>query len=402
MPVSLLSPKRRTVQWLTTLLLLVLPFIRVGGKSLLRLDGPTRTLLFFGTTIRIEEFYLILLVVLIFTLGFLFVTMVFGRVWCGWFCPQTTLSEVAEFIARTTAAWPPVIAYLARHGGYVCLSFLVASNLIWYFIVPDEYFPRLLSGSLGPVAEFTLGVTMLLVYTDLTLIRRKLCKTICPYGRLQLLTMDRHTLTLAFDDQQATRCINCGACVRACPMGIDIRAGLQVECINCGSCLDACRRVMGQQVGGGLIRYTFGRREEGGGRPLTLRTALLAAAILVLSGILLHGAIFRPTGTIKIQRNSAVQVRHFGTSGTANFFTAYVENRTSQDGVFDLLIEGGAPDSAELLGPVHRVSVPANDNRRLDFLVKTTKPALHAQTLTIALRRDGRVVSRQEISIADH
>src|SRR6185369_14005745 len=102
------------------------------------------------------EFYLFLLVVLIFTLGFLLVTMVFGRVWCGWFCPQTTLSEMAEFIARTTAAWPPVIANLARHGGYICLSFLVASNLIWYFIAPYEYFTRLLSGHLGPVAELAL------------------------------------------------------------------------------------------------------------------------------------------------------------------------------------------------------------------------------------------------------
>src|ERR1035437_4832421 len=100
MPNSRIAPKRALVQWLFTIILLVLPFMRFGGDSLLRLDAASRTLLFFGASIRIEEFYLFLIVVLIMVFVFLFVTMLFGRVWCGWFCPQTTVTDLAEFIDR--------------------------------------------------------------------------------------------------------------------------------------------------------------------------------------------------------------------------------------------------------------------------------------------------------------
>src|SRR5512136_440770 len=97
---SRITPQRETVQWLSTLLLLLIPFVRVGGESLLRLDASSRTLHFFGAAIRIEEFYLVLLIILVFVFAFLFITMVFGRVWCGWLCPQTTLTDLVEAADR--------------------------------------------------------------------------------------------------------------------------------------------------------------------------------------------------------------------------------------------------------------------------------------------------------------
>src|SRR6185369_15346726 len=190
--------------------------------SLLRLDAASRTLLFFGTVIRIEEFYLFLIAVLFVVFGFIFVTMLFGRVWCGWFCPQTTLSDLADWIDRESLRVPqPALAALLRQLGYLVLSFLVACNLVWYFLAPREFFARLFSGAIGPVAGITLGCAFLLVYLDLALVRRTFCKTLCPYGRLQLMTMDQSTLTLEFDPERQDACLRCAACVRACPMGID-------------------------------------------------------------------------------------------------------------------------------------------------------------------------------------
>src|SRR5689334_6220460 len=120
-----IAPKRKLVQWLSTILLLGIPFMRVGGESLLRLDAASRTLHFFGASIRIEEFYLFLLAVLILVFGFLFITMVFGRVWCGCFCPQTTVTDLAEFIDRQTDSRITVkfFAGLVKQFGYLLISF---------------------------------------------------------------------------------------------------------------------------------------------------------------------------------------------------------------------------------------------------------------------------------------
>ena len=265
-----ISPQREAVQWLSTLLLLFIPFMRVGGESLLRLDAPSRTLFFFGAAIRIEEFYLVLLITLIFVFIFLFITMVFGRVWCGWFCPQTTVTDLAEAFDRRVERLlgkNRVVAVAGRNVVAVLISLLVASNLIWYFIPPAEYLNRILTGNLGLVAGISLISLGTLVWADLVFMRRYFCKAICPYGRIQLMAMDDNTLTLEFDPEAAHRCILCHACERTCPTGIDIKKGFQVECINCGRCVDACRSVLNRREQPGIIHYTFGRRVDGGGSP---------------------------------------------------------------------------------------------------------------------------------------
>jgi len=108
-----------------------------------RLDAPSRTLLFFGARLRIEEFWLFLIAVLLLVFGFFFVTLVFGRVWCGWLCPQTTLTDCVEYLDRraVTVLGNGVAARAARHLVAALFSLVVAANLIWYFIAPYDFFP---------------------------------------------------------------------------------------------------------------------------------------------------------------------------------------------------------------------------------------------------------------------
>src|ERR1035441_9693408 len=129
--ISRVAPKRKLVQWLSTLLMIALPFIKVGGESLIRLDAASRTILFFGASIRIEEFYLFLLAVLILLFVFLFLTMVFGRVWCGWFCPQTTMTDLAEYIDRAIDSLPAgkLLSLSFKQLSYFLISFVASANL---------------------------------------------------------------------------------------------------------------------------------------------------------------------------------------------------------------------------------------------------------------------------------
>lgn len=395
-----LAPWRKGLQWLVSLLLLAIPFLQVGGQSLLRLDAGSRTLLFFGASLRIEEFYLFLIVVLILVFGFLFVTMLFGRVWCGWLCPQTTLCDLADWAdARLGGPRPAPWQRGARQLSYLLLSALVAGNLIWYFIAPPQFFQRLASGAVGPVAGITLVSVLLLTYLDLAFVRRSFCKSVCPYGRIQLMTMERGTLTLEFDPASKDACLRCGACVRACPMGIDIRDGLQVECINCGRCLDACREVMEKRGATGLIRYSFGNAP---GEPVRLnrKAILLGALLILLATLLAAGVAGRKEATLKLQRAPNAQVKLLSDGSLVNFYTVYLENRATRPGLFSLEVAPLPGRKAELIGPVKDLRLAGNANRKVDLAFKVKPAPAGALTGELRLVSEGRVLAATPLPVA--
>ena len=243
--------------------LIGVPFLRIRGESVFRFDIPSLQLLFFGTSIWLADFFIILIAVIFLTFLIIFTTTVFGRLWCGWLCPQTVLVDATTFVAE---AWER--GYAARAvatSAGLLVSAVIAASLIGYFVSPYDVPSLLRTGSTS--AKIVVGSWLALsviVFLDLIALRRRFCATVCPYAKLQSVLFDDRTLVVAFDSRRADECMQCNACVQACPVGIDIRRGSQMACIHCAECVDACTDRMARRDRKSLVRYSFGLRGERG------------------------------------------------------------------------------------------------------------------------------------------
>ena len=270
------------------LLITGLPFLVIDGQSALRLDIAELKLYFFGSVIWIKELYLILFVVLFFLLFIISITAVFGRIWCGWLCPQTVLLDLSESISRLFGGLPR--RWLQR---IVLLPFsaLVSLTILWYFVPPVKTMQSLFSDAL--ITGFFL-VQWGVIYAELAFLGRKFCTTICPYAMLQNALFDESTLVIEYDRSREDECMKCHDCVKACPVGIDIKEGLKTDCIACAECIDACASVTAQRNMKPFPGYN--------GKLLRPKTFWLGGATLFVGGLLTLMVYSRPDVTFLVAR----------------------------------------------------------------------------------------------------
>ncbi len=404
---SLLSPWRRRCQWVVTLLVLLTPWFHIKGESLFRIDIPKLTLYFFGQALRIEELYLVLLFSLALTLGFLLVTMMLGRVWCGWFCPQTTLTDLAEWFSKRLGLQEKkpskvLVKKFVLHLLYALLAFLVASNLLWYFIEPFDFFTKLITGNLHYATWAFLLIVALTIFIDLAFIRRLMCSEFCPYGRFQTALADQSTLVLQLPPKELERCIKCNSCVRVCPMQIDIRDGYQVECINCGRCLDACRQIMAKRNQPGLISYNFGTTGAGVKAILNPRSILLTLVTLALVTALFFAAYQRPAASLKISVSHQVASKILQDGNRATFFNAWVNNRSNKPATYELQArQADNGKSLTVKGKTSQLEMLAGENLRIDFVLVTPVPENRLDVEFVLLDQNGTAMAISEAYITE-
>lgn len=285
---------RRTVfYWFLIILYLVLPWIYIKGKPALMINIFSREFTFMGSTLHGVEPILFFLVLISGLFFIAFMTSLFGRVWCGWGCPQTVFiqtifSKIESLIEGRARARrlldesPWTFNKIFRRGLkwfiFTIISLHISHTFVGYFVGPRELLAMSLHSPMDNFGIFSaVMISTAIILLDFGWFREQFCIIACPYGRMQSVMMDENSLVVAYDKkrgeprrglvprEQEGDCINDYACVRVCPTGIDIRRGSQMECIACTLCIDACDDIMDKvKKPHGLIRYSSETALAGG------------------------------------------------------------------------------------------------------------------------------------------
>ncbi len=334
--------KRRIVQLLTTLLVIGLPFFNI-----VRIDIPTLRFYFFNTVLWVDELNLIFLVVVQFSLVVLFFTLIYGRLWCGWGCPQTTISDLALWLDKSITkkfrklkGAGKVISWILTSIVFLLISLFISINVVIYFIDPYRLFNEVLAWSQGNVVNVIVLILVTLNFLNMRLLRHKFCSAACPYGMLQALFTDDLTQVVMFDKKRAELCIECESCIRSCVMGIDIRpTPYQTDCNSCGDCIDACEEIMRRKNESSVIQFSQGEHPiEGSYFKRTgffrgKRLILLIIILLTTVGVYVKLSMRSPLNIIVIQDRFTLMRE--GKDGLVyNDYKMKITNRSLEDGTF--------------------------------------------------------------------
>lgn len=373
---------RGVVAWGLIALFVALPFVEIGGRPALLIDLTRRELAVAGLLFRPSDGVVLMLLGLTIVLAVFLVTALWGRVWCGWACPQTVYMEwvfrpIERLIEggvagqrRLDAArgWRP--RRMLKHAVFAVLAVFVANVFLAYFVGVERLATWVTRSPLEHPGGFAVMATVgALAFVDFAWFREQTCIVACPYGRLQTMLIDRQSMVVGYDAARgeprgkakksaALRvigdCVDCKACVITCPTGIDIREGLQMECINCAQCADACDAVMGK-LGRplGLIRYAS--QDELAGKPrriLRPRTIVYPALLALAAALLVWQAGARPAADVWIVRADDRSFAVLDGGRVSSQVRLRVENRTGAARRYAIALDAPGVELAAPRAPI--------------------------------------------------
>jgi cytochrome c oxidase accessory protein FixG len=383
------------------------PWIQINGHPLLRFDVPDRRFSILGATFVATDLFLLALFMLIALVTLFWFSAVFGRLWCGWACPQTVYLEgvfrrIERWIEgspmkrRKLDSGPKDAAYWAKkslkHGIYWGVSTLLALSFTAYFLGPEASYKMFVNfGRDGHATAMIVAVVITgMVYFDFAWFREQFCHFLCPYARIQSVFLDDDSLVIGYDPvrgeprgplrQDAPNdrgdCIDCKRCVQVCPAGIDIRDGLQLECVQCTACIDACNHVMTKiNKPLGLIRYDSVSGLEGRKRKIARpRVIIYSGVLLLLLAMLGFKLADRSTVAFAVVRQPGTPYIVQDDGFVRNMLHLNITN-TSSDMV-TASIEMEAPEGTELLAPGQPFDIPAGDRITAEAFVMMPRKAI--------------------------
>jgi cytochrome c oxidase accessory protein FixG len=405
--------RRRVVAYALMVVFFIIPYLRMGGKPLILLNLPRRQFILFGTTFLPTDTLLFMLLFVSVAITIFLLTALFGRVWCGWACPQTVYMEFLfrplerlleggrTGTLRIDARKGLSGRRLLKYAVYLVLALFLAHTFLAYFVGVEQLAQWVRRSPVEhPTSFLVMAGTTALVFFDFTWFREQTCLVACPYGRIQSVLLDRQSLIVGYDVRRgeprgkhikdraagAGDCIDCQACVLTCPTGIDIRDGLQMECIHCTQCADACDAVM-TKIGKptGLIRYSSRDILEGRGRHLLRpRVVLYPLALLVAVGLLGFNLAVRQDAEVTILRGIGAPFSFDADGEVVNQIRIRVRNRTDQERRYTISLLGA--EGARLIAPDNPLAVAAGEVATTTVFVVLDAAAFHDGELPVAFR----------------
>ncbi|MCS6838796.1 MAG: cytochrome c oxidase accessory protein CcoG [Bdellovibrionaceae bacterium] len=405
-PKGIWAKRRTLVHSFLIALFLVLPWIKIKGSPAVLLDIPNRHFSILGFEFWAHDAPMIFFVLGIATLSLALVTAVYGRVWCGWACPQTVFLDgvfrrIEEWVEgnhlkrRELNAAPMSLSKFIKKSLkwslFVLFTLIITHSFLAYFVGPERVFQMVTHSPKENWENFVFVMVLSGIFLfDLAWFREQFCVIMCPYGRFQSVLYDRYTITVQYDEsrgeprkgvplaqgQKNGDCVNCGRCVQVCPTGIDIRNGIQMECIACTACIDACDEIMEKlSKPKGLIRYMPSVQ----GAQFKLWRPRVMAYLFVLLAIvtgLFVVLINRPKLHLQVLR--AIDVPYFekvenNTHYIVNSYRLHVKNQTPSSQKLKITFvnhDEALKKGWKLQIPEHILEFKAGDFKMIPFLIE--------------------------------
>lgn len=353
---------RTYVSFFFFLIFVTLPFIHVNGRPLFMFNIPQAKFILFGKVFWPQDFFIFGIIMITFIVFIVLFTAAFGRLFCGWVCPQTIFMEMLfrklEYAIEGDAAKQKILAAgpwtsekiarkATKHIVFYLLAFIIANFFLAYIIGVKELWAMMHhpADNVGNIAA--LMVFSAVFYAVYAFFREQACTVVCPYGRLQGVLLDKNSMIVAYDykrgeerkkfnkkeERTAGDCIDCHQCVKVCPTGIDIRNGTQMECVGCTACIDACDHMM-ESVGfkKGLIRYAsengIANHEK---LHYTRRMKMYTGLLIVLVGLLTTLLLSQKDVKATVMRTPGLLFQEKGTDSISNLYNIKVVNKTMND-----------------------------------------------------------------------
>lgn len=397
------------------------PFIEINGQPLLMIDVIEREFVIFGVAFWPQDLHLLVFGMLAFILGVVLFTTIFGRLFCGWACPQTIFMEMvfrrieywiegdaSDQIRLKKAPWnaEKILKKGSKHAIFYGMAFLISNLFLAYVMGKEDWFELVTD----PPSQHLGGLSAMIIFSGVfygvfAFMREQVCHFVCPYGRMQSVMLDNNSINVMYDyvrgenrarvgDRRKVEsgafsiadlglsegdtfgdCIDCYQCVQVCPMGIDIRNGTQLECTHCTACIDACDDIMDKiDKPRGLIRYSSENAIRDEKRKIfTPRTIGYSAVLAVLLTTFIILLSMRSTLETTILRERGTLYQELPDNRVSNIYTIKVINKTFDEIDYDIALIS-PPGQIVSLGMI--TSVPGQSLAEGRFMVQLSKEHL--------------------------
>jgi cytochrome c oxidase accessory protein FixG len=412
--------------WVAAFLLTIFyagPFITVHGEPIMLFDILQRKFIIFGIAFWPQDFHLILMLVITSIVFIVLFTVIFGRLFCGWICPQTIFMEFVfrriEYLIEGDAGtqrrrnngpfnFDKLWRKTLKHTIFYIIALVTASTFLSYIIGFDQVSIFLFDDPISHIGSY-LGLFIFAgaFYFVFAFFREQVCTIACPYGRLQSVLIDKKTILVAYDYKRGEPrgplklqkegdlgdCIECNSCVVVCPTGIDIRNGTQMECINCTACMDACDAIMEKvKKPKGLIRYDSEEGISTGKRSIFNTRSLAYSGVLTLLLIFVASLfMFRGSFEATILRARGSMYQEYGADSLSNIYNYNLVNKTNEVLNINFKLES-IPGRIQYVGNNSPVEV-GKVGKGTFLMILPTKELNSSQTsIVIGMYMDGKLI----------